>query len=211
MGHQSTSGLFGTITKPPHLSQRTSGPRQPTKPPPAEEAGPNSASPVADKATVALDRFGHPSPDGARQIVHGWPASKCWAIRAVVMRATYPAIEQSCPSPPLHPTTCTLTTTCRYDLEYTQTRVRLRVSPSWPLAIQIVTFLRPLLAYPRQLGCIVKHHPTMPPRREAITPTTPNRRAGLVPSLFASRPSAQYCDSLSSSLYLASFVAMMHR
>lgn len=144
------------------------------------------------------------------------------------MRATYPAIEQSCPSPPLHPTTCTLTTTCRYDLEYTQTRVRLRVSPSWPLAIQIVTFLRPLLAYPRQLGCIgklaamagpascnarfpVKHHPTMPPRREAITPTTPNRRAGLVPSLFASRPSAQYCDSLSSSLYLASFVAMMHR
>ncbi|EMD91957.1 hypothetical protein COCC4DRAFT_25789 [Bipolaris maydis ATCC 48331] len=105
MGHQSTSGLFGTITKPPHLSQRTSGPRQPTKPPPAEEAGPNSASPVADKATVALDRFGHPSPDGARQIVHGWPASKCWAMFVRALPALRCAALR-CVELPVAPSSC---------------------------------------------------------------------------------------------------------
>ncbi|EMD67711.1 hypothetical protein COCSADRAFT_24055 [Bipolaris sorokiniana ND90Pr] len=196
MGHQSTSGLFGTITKPPHLSQRTSGPRQPTKPGAGGRGWSKLGESCRGQDYCGLAPLRTSVTRWSTTDLHGWSASKCWAmfVRALaVLRCVALSIQSRryhAGDLPRYRAKLSESTTapyhthhhlqCRYDLEYTQTRVRLRVSPSWPLAIQIVTFLRPLLAYPGQLGYIgklaamvgpascnarfpVKHHPTMPP------------------------------------------------
>ena len=63
-------GYLTTITKPLHLVQRTSAPTLLLLPPKhgSDKAGPNSARRVADKLTMTLHLFGHPSTDAARPV-----------------------------------------------------------------------------------------------------------------------------------------------